>query len=987
MAQHGFMYPNSNIRCDPVDLTRPSELKPDDIIIMLIGQTGTGKSNFIDKATGQAGKRAHSTLQSVTTNMEAVRFKNHPKYQDRLILIDTPGFKDADTDITTLDLIGRWLFITKQKLVFLEAIIYFHRISDIRMTAEQRRTLRLFSDLCGRKFKDRVIFATTMWDDLNAEEKCNAQMREKDLTTMFWDGLIDDKATVLRFENTTDSSWGLINVALRRTPKKRELLQFQKDMKRTDGHLEDTVAQEVEILRGNRSKHLEETGSHHVEVVILLLGQTGVGKSTFINKAAEKPVANVNTNLTSEDLKVQSFVVPHPQNPSIRCVFVETPGFDHIDANDQEVLRLIVDWLTKSVMGPTGAGKSTFINAILNGESGHGEQPLMEVGDKLTSCTKELQVSKIDSASLSPQLRGREVVIVDTPGFDDTFQGDAEILKRIADWLKSSYNSNMVLAGVIYLHDISEDRFSGTARRNLEIFNHLCGDAALSKVVLGTTKSNKIPAETVIRYETELKQLHWNKMIDKGTRVAHFCGDYQSARNVVNLILGRVALDTVLCIQKELVFDKKIIPETMAGRELRHTLQEILEMQRQMVAAEGDTAAGGPTPQDIKQKVDEINKKIMTLSKQIQELRIPLSTRFRNILFELSDADFFDPKLLLEQILQMVKNINTKESRTGDIVIPCAVFILFEYVKFDNILRVMGPTGVGKSSFINTILEEEHRRSKENGTLRVMPVGKGLRSCTVDMVACRIQSLGNGQKFLPEAFRNRSVIIVDTPGFDDTYKDDVEILKKIADWLKDSYTDKKTLAGVIYLHDISQDRFTGSVRRNLEIFKHMCGQDAFSKVVIVTTKADKLEESTAKQYETELKTEYWKDMIERGVVVKSFNRTSGYHSARPTIDHILRGVAQDYFLQLQTELAEDKKLLPATQAGKQLRYTLQQVLESQKTILSIEQSMAAGEVTSVAEAQERMKELQEQITALSAQVKALRAKSSLLKRFLSLLKL
>jgi len=31
---------------------------------------------------------------------------------------------------------------------------------------------------------------------------------------------------------------------------------------------------------------------------------------------------------------------------------------------------------------------------------------------------------------------------------------------------------------------------------------------------------------------------------------------------------------------------------------------------------------------------------------------------------------------------------------------------------------------------------------------------------------------------------NCPVVLVDTPGFDDTYKSDMEILRKIAEWLK-----------------------------------------------------------------------------------------------------------------------------------------------------------------------------------------------------------
>jgi hypothetical protein len=58
----------------------------------------------------------------------------------------------------------------------------------------------------------------------------------------------------------------------------------------------------------------------------------------------------------------------------------------------------------------------------------------MVVGHDLSSCTSTLQYEIVDP---SPRT-GHRVIIVDTPGFDDTFVDDVEILRRIAVWLASS---------------------------------------------------------------------------------------------------------------------------------------------------------------------------------------------------------------------------------------------------------------------------------------------------------------------------------------------------------------------------------------------------------------------------------------------------------------------------------------------------------------------------------------------------------------------
>ncbi|KAF8885389.1 P-loop containing nucleoside triphosphate hydrolase protein [Gymnopilus junonius] len=277
------------------------------------------------------------------------------------------------------------------------------------------------------------------------------------------------------------------------------------------------------------------------------------------------------------------------------------------------------------IMGPTGAGKSTFINALVGKE-------VMVVGKTLSSCTDELGFVVLDPAQY-PRLKDR-IVIVDTPGFDDTYKGDAEILKKIADWLETSYKKNKaVLGGVIYLHDISNDRFTGTARRNLEMFQHLCGQDAFSKVILGTTKWGRTEKAIADAHQKELKELHWKSLAIKGARVLPFLDTRASAWSFVdNLVsnLTRQRLGKVyLQIQRELGDEKKIVPETEAGKELRFTLKEVLEMQQKMADLEKSMAAGGD--EQARSQLQEAEEKIQKLAVQIKALKIPLSRRLRRI--------------------------------------------------------------------------------------------------------------------------------------------------------------------------------------------------------------------------------------------------------------------------------------------------------------------------------------------------------------------
>ncbi|KAH6884305.1 hypothetical protein BKA70DRAFT_1339604 [Coprinopsis sp. MPI-PUGE-AT-0042] len=103
------------------------------------------------------------------------------------------------------------------------------------------------------------------------------------------------------------------------------------------------------------------------------------------------------------------------------------------------------------VMGPTGVGKSTFINKYI----GNGAAA---VGHQLQSCTRDVTwylAAVPPTLAQNPRLEHRRLIMVDTPGFDDTFSDDSEILKRISVWLAQSYNERGFVSGIIYMSDIS----------------------------------------------------------------------------------------------------------------------------------------------------------------------------------------------------------------------------------------------------------------------------------------------------------------------------------------------------------------------------------------------------------------------------------------------------------------------------------------------------------------------------------------------------
>lgn len=152
---------------------------------------------------------------------------------------------------------------------------------------------------------------------------------------------------------------------------------------------------------------------------------------------------------------------------------------------------------------------------------------------------------------------------MDTPGFDDTTKSDTEILDDIARLLAAQYQLGVSLKGIVFLHRISDSRFSGTAGKTLNMFQKLCGKGALSNVILVTTRWSEIDESLGAVREKDLRNQFWTFMLNCGSTMARFLGDRDSALGIVSQLLGKS--NVVLDIQRELVDEHKQLHETSAG--------------------------------------------------------------------------------------------------------------------------------------------------------------------------------------------------------------------------------------------------------------------------------------------------------------------------------------------------------------------------------------------------------------------------------------
>jgi hypothetical protein len=153
---------------------------------------------------------------------------------------------------------------------------------------------------------------------------------------------------------------------------------------------------------------------------------------------------------------------------------------------------------------------------------------------------------------------------------------------ELTGWLSEAYEAKILLTGIIYLHRIMDPRLGGKALQNLRMFKSLCGDEALSKVVLATTFWGHVNATVGMNREIELeKSEFWGKMIQKGSKVLRQDNGKMSAKSILEyLVKKRTAANVgvALDIQKEMVDQGKTLNQTGAGQELN---AQILAMRKE----------------------------------------------------------------------------------------------------------------------------------------------------------------------------------------------------------------------------------------------------------------------------------------------------------------------------------------------------------------------------------------------------------------------
>ncbi|KAG8213034.1 P-loop containing nucleoside triphosphate hydrolase protein [Butyriboletus roseoflavus] len=275
-----------------------------------------------------------------------------------------------------------------------------------------------------------------------------------------------------------------------------------------------------------------------------------------------------------------------------------------------------------AVMGSTGSGKTTFIN-LASGSN-------LREGAGLESCTNEVQTS------IPFHIGRQQVILIDTPGFDDTTLTDTDVLKLIAAYLVTTNKQGARLVGVIYMQRISDLRVGGSARRDFRMFQELCGEEAYPNVIIVTNMWGTVTAEDGNDRERELatKNIFFKPILDKHAKMLRHDNTKQSAHQIIQKLVDKEPV--VLQIQRELG-EGMDITQTAAYKQLDREMSELcarhqkeLEALREEMA-DAERSQDEETRRELQEEARKVEAELQQAQSQASRLASDYQTELRRI--------------------------------------------------------------------------------------------------------------------------------------------------------------------------------------------------------------------------------------------------------------------------------------------------------------------------------------------------------------------
>ncbi|KIW87633.1 uncharacterized protein Z519_11607 [Cladophialophora bantiana CBS 173.52] len=215
--------------------------RPGDVVILVMGLTGSGQSRFINQFQFDRSVKRTSPLNSRTERVKTYKCWD-PEFETFWI-IDTPGFTKAlHSDVEILRDIAGWLKRACLEGIQVTGILYLN--SSPRGISRPKRIddLYLLIELCGEQALRRVILVTNFRDKVDATGEDTRQQELED--SQLFESVSINGSRIFRHTNGTATARQIVRhlLSIRTGHEPGTYLQIQKEMVDEGKELDQTRA-------------------------------------------------------------------------------------------------------------------------------------------------------------------------------------------------------------------------------------------------------------------------------------------------------------------------------------------------------------------------------------------------------------------------------------------------------------------------------------------------------------------------------------------------------------------------------------------------------------------------------------------------------------------------------------------------------------------------------------------------------------------------
>ncbi|KAF9034773.1 hypothetical protein BJ165DRAFT_1598387 [Panaeolus papilionaceus] len=270
------------------------------------------------------------------------------------------------------------------------------------------------------------------------------------------------------------------------------------------------------------------------------------------------------------------------------------------------------------LLGPTGSGKSTFIESLAPNTS------LGLSSNKLEGFTQSVNIYRIVNIKF---VGTAPIYLVDVPGFADTKISSMGIVSMLRKMICTNNNPGFY---ILYFTPIHNPRLPGSQRQVLRTFEALTGPQSAGLITIVSTMWDLVWGKsTSRRAESNFSQLRdeiWEHYISSGSSLVRFQNTQESALTVLNGAIFDRGLFDDYPLRESI---SQPLRQTPFASDLYNDLQtQIQGLQLQQTIIQSDL-------QDAREQSDE--QLIATLVPQLKEMQ-GLLVKFKKELEEFSPA-------------------------------------------------------------------------------------------------------------------------------------------------------------------------------------------------------------------------------------------------------------------------------------------------------------------------------------------------------------